>query len=405
MKKKILFIGGYYEDCYEQVIYHKVDQQMQVAANQFQKKLIEGFKENNYDVDVISLPFIKHFTFKNKDLFFDLDNKDSENIKYLKFFNVFGIKNISRSRALKKEVSKKIKEGYFENIDFIYIYSAHTPFLSFIKNFKKVYSDIPILLNILDLPEFMGKVNASLIRKVLKKVDNRTFKKQIKKIDGFINITKYISDYIRLDPKKVMVIEGISEIINHENSSIDSSKKLVTYTGGINKETSSIMKLVESFLNVDYKDAILCIAGVGNASDDLKKLSENHENIRYLGRLTHEETTKLQRNSWILVNPRIPQEHTKYSFPSKTMEYLSSGSIVISARLEGIPIEYEDHLVYYDHNISEDLTKKLLENLQLTIKEKMIIGKRNIDFLNNCKTKKIITAKIIEFVGDLNHES
>jgi glycosyltransferase involved in cell wall biosynthesis len=54
---------------------------------------------------------------------------------------------------------------------------------------------------------------------------------------------------------------------------------------------------------------------------------------------------ELQRAASVLVNPRRPEgEFTKYSFPSKTMEYLASSKQVIMHRLPGMPPEYLEHL-------------------------------------------------------------
>ena len=51
----------------------------------------------------------------------------------------------------------------------------------------------------------------------------------------------------------------------------------------------------------------------------------------------------------ILVNFRSPNEElTKYSFPSKILEYISSGSLVLSTRLLGIPDEYFSYIVPLD---------------------------------------------------------
>ena len=42
------------------------------------------------------------------------------------------------------------------------------------------------------------------------------------------------------------------------------------------------------------------------------------------------------------MNPRSADaEYTKYSFPSKTIEYLATGVPVVMNRLPGIPEEYE----------------------------------------------------------------
>lgn len=49
----------------------------------------------------------------------------------------------------------------------------------------------------------------------------------------------------------------------------------------------------------------------------------------------------------VLVNPRDPaDDFTRYSFPSKILEYLASGTAVVSTRLSGIPEDYDEVLLW-----------------------------------------------------------
>ena len=55
------------------------------------------------------------------------------------------------------------------------------------------------------------------------------------------------------------------------------------------------------------------------------------------------EVLKAQSESEILVNPRNDNnEFTKYSFPSKVIEYLGSDTPMIGYILPGMPKEYYD---------------------------------------------------------------
>ena len=53
----------------------------------------------------------------------------------------------------------------------------------------------------------------------------------------------------------------------------------------------------------------------------------------------------------VLVNPRPNnEEYTKYSFPSKDIEYLSSGKPTVAFLLDGMPKCYQDFLYVVDPN-------------------------------------------------------
>ena len=51
----------------------------------------------------------------------------------------------------------------------------------------------------------------------------------------------------------------------------------------------------------------------------------------------------------LLVNPRpTNEEYTKYSFPSKNMEYMASGTPVLTTHLPGMPKEYNEYVFLLD---------------------------------------------------------
>ena len=71
----------------------------------------------------------------------------------------------------------------------------------------------------------------------------------------------------------------------------------------------------------------------------------------------------MQHKATILVNPRTSEgEFTKYSFPSKTMEYLLAGRCVVVNRLPGIPEEYYQY-VYTPQNESVEALAECLTNV------------------------------------------
>ena len=58
----------------------------------------------------------------------------------------------------------------------------------------------------------------------------------------------------------------------------------------------------------------------------LKKLQKD-KRIIYWGVVEQKHVFEMQQQATLLVNPRKGhEEYTKYSFPSKTMEYMASGT-------------------------------------------------------------------------------
>ena len=69
----------------------------------------------------------------------------------------------------------------------------------------------------------------------------------------------------------------------------------------------------------------------------------------------------------LLVNPRpTGEEYVKYSFPSKTMEYMSTGTPVLTTVLPGMPREYYPYVYLLEDETADGIAAKLREIFALT---------------------------------------
>ena len=87
---------------------------------------------------------------------------------------------------------------------------------------------------------------------------------------------------------------------------------------------------------------------------------------------------------------------TKYSFPSKTLEYMSSGTPVLTSKLSGIPSEYYDYLYVIEDRGKESIKKAIEEVFDKSEEELIstgILAKNYVLNFKNCKTQ---TKKILD---------
>ena len=99
------------------------------------------------------------------------------------------------------------------------------------------------------------------------------------------------------------------------------------------------------------------------------------------------------------MNPRSNEgEYTKYSFPSKTMDYLASGIPVVMYKLDGIPEEYDPYLYYIKGNSSEDIKNALVSILEKSWEERVEIGAAGREFVLNNKNAKHQAKKILDMM-------
>lgn len=189
----------------------------------------------------------------------------------------------------------------------------------------------------------------------------RLNEKLIEKADGYVFLTEQMNETLNSDNKPYVVLEGHVDtaMTAREHKPFDDERKRVLYAGTL-KKIYGIKNLCEAFAAVSNENEELHIYGDGDYAPELVKLIEEHPNIVYHGNCLNEVVVEAELDSSLLVNPRPTEgEYTKFSFPSKTLEYMVSGTPVLSAKLQGIPTEYDEYLYYFDDR-SEDGLKNAL---------------------------------------------
>jgi glycosyltransferase involved in cell wall biosynthesis len=145
----------------------------------------------------------------------------------------------------------------------------------------------------------------------------------------------------------------------------------------------------------------LCICGEGSFKNVILEYAKKDNRINYLGLLKREQVLLLQQKATILINPRNSnEEYTKYSFPSKTMEYMASGTPVVMFKLPGMPEEYVKYLGIIEDDSLETLQKTIVEWCEKSSDELYEFGNTAREFILKHKNAKIQTARIIDFLKE-----
>ena len=137
----------------------------------------------------------------------------------------------------------------------------------------------------------------------------------------------------------------------------------------------------------------------------LKQYTDCDSRIKYLGSVDKDRVTELQHRATLLVNPRHSGvEFTKYSFPSKTMEYLASGTPTVMCKLPAMPADYLDHVFIFDDESIEGYAKKIMEICAMPKENLFAFGQHASKFINEQKNEVIQAAKVMELVkSDRSH--
>lgn len=401
---KILFLGGVFSKEMEEDILEKSKGTVHYAANKLQWNLIDGFINlKDVEIEVISAPFIGTYPKDYKDLFFKKYNYSYKDVQcnYVSFCNLWGYRSISRKGSLIREIKGFILDRATKKT--IIVYSPHTPFLQAAVYAKQKDPSIHICLIVPDLPQFMNlNEKVSSIYTKLKSIDIKLFEENAKYIDSFVLLTKHMADVLKVGDRPQLIVEGVvnSSLSGKVETNYAPTKanKTVVYTGTLNKKFG-VINLIKAFHAIEDPSASLKICGRGDSEDFIKDYQQKDSRIHFLGQISNDEAVKLQKEATVLVNPRQNnEEFTKYSFPSKNMEYLLTGNPVIVYKLDGIPDEYDDYFFYVEDNSIESLTNKISHVLKLTDQARYDIGKRAREFVLKTKNNNEASAKIINMI-------
>ena len=405
---KVLFLGGVFDETMEEEILKKSKGTVHYAANKLQWNLIDGMLQiDNLELEILSAPLIGTFPKEYENIQYKGQKsvyKNVVNSNYVSFNNIWGYRSISRKSSLIKGI-KSFANNKAEN-KVIIVYSPHTPFLQAAVYAKKIDPNIHICLVVPDLPQFMNlNEKRTLIYDRLKKIDIDIFEKNSKFVDSFVLLTDPMKKMLNVGKRPYIVIEGVVKVdSDNKEEPTDDIKSIdnmtVLYTGTLNKKFG-VVNLVEAFHNTNIKNARLKICGRGDSEEIIKSYAAKDERIIFLGQLPNAEAVKLQKRATVLVNPRQNnEEFTKYSFPSKNMEYLLTGRPVIAYKLDGIPDEYDKYFYYVEDDSIDSLTKKIEEILLMDEDSRNEFGDRARTYVLNEKNNISACKKIIEMIQE-----
>lgn len=348
---KILILCGVAEkEAQQEVIAHSRGG-ADLAANLFQQKLIAGFRSLGTDCEVLSAPFLGAYPMRCDLIYFPGFQASQDGCTYVKFNNIWGLRNFSRATALKKALKDFLALNDPQKL--ILVYCPHTPFLEAAAYAKKQDPSIRVCLYVPDLPHYMNlNANKTWIYDVAKKVDIQRMIQLMECVDSYVLLTEYMKEHLPVGDKPYRVAEGIIEKFPELQEPVVTGKeKYVVYTGKM-FERFGVKVLIDGFRKLKNPDYRLVLCGKGDCESYARSAQEQDPRIMFLGQVTPEEALSWQSRASALVNPRnVVEEYTRYSFPSKNIEYLLSGKPVVGYFLEGMPQVYQDFICCVDPSL------------------------------------------------------
>lgn len=224
----------------------------------------------------------------------------------------------------------------------------------------------------------------------------------IRHCTGYVLLTEAMNDYLNKRGKPYVILEGHADITMADRIPAmekKTSPRICFYAGGVSKQYG-LSNLVEGFLQADLPNACLHIYGPGDYVEELEQIAAKDSRVYYGGMLLNTEIVAKEQEATLLVNPRpTDEEYVKYSFPSKTMEYMASGTPVLTTVLPGMPKEYHPYVYLLKEETADGITKMLKEVLANSDEELFQKGSEARAFVLEQKNNVIQARKILEMLS------
>ena len=225
----------------------------------------------------------------------------------------------------------------------------------------------------------------------------------MKRFKSFLLLTEPMSEIVNPKNRPYVVLEGHADRVmaTVENRLDDKEDKKICFYAGSLKKVYGIKSLVEGFIAANIPNTELHIYGNGDYVEELKELVKQFDNVKYLGIAPNSEIVKAELKATLLVNPRpTNEEYTKYSFPSKNMEYMASGTPVLTTELPGMPEDHKKHVFLIKNETSDGISKALKEVFEHSSDELHRFGLAAKQFILNEKNNCAQAEKVIGFVKE-----
>ncbi len=360
-------------------------------AQKYNKLLAKGISLNGRDVLMLSAPPVPPGSRPFK--MTKLKPAESGGLSY-RFLNVLDIpviKNIYTLTQAKKEIKRIAKASPSpEDVCVVCDLLTLSASLGALKAAKSL--GVRSCGIVTDLPEFLsGKPSGKRYAKL--------YRKAVSLCGSFVLLTEKMAEALPIGGRPYTVIEGISTPFAKPSAEPSSgSKKRILYAGGIEK-AYGVEKLVKAFLKAGVKDSELLLCGDGSYAEELSEIASKNDSVKYIGVIPNENVMALEAESSLLVNPRTSEgAFTAYSFPSKNIEYLSTGTPVLAYMLPGIPEEYREYFITPEDESEDALAAKINETLAMSGDSLKAFGKRAAEFAAEKKAPPAQAARLLTMV-------
>lgn len=188
----------------------------------------------------------------------------------------------------------------------------------------------------------------------------------MRKYDLVVGLSSNIKNKLRKKQKFICIEGGINltDFLTKKFKAlplVKNEKLRVMYSGAL-KDVTGVDLLLEAIKKIKNPNIEFIFSGKGVLENEIIEQAKKDKRIIFKGSMPYEEYLDTLGTAHILINPRnMNMPENQNNFPSKYMEYLASGRVLISTKFAG----FEKFLdtAFFCESTSEDLAKTIEETI------------------------------------------
>ena len=398
---KILFLGSLISGEAMEELNRNSREKASVAPVNYETMLVKGLRENGHEVEAISVPAVAAYP---GSVYKTMPKKEERlsfgvSVRWLPFVNLPILKQWSIKRSATRALKKWLKENKETTDKAVMMYSVYPPYSAPAVRLCKKYG-CHLNTVITDLPEYMysWKQSRGLKGWYAGRLSRQMLDLQTRS-DSYVLFTEKMAARMGVEDKPYLVSEGFSDIHVYDGlPTVEKyDKKTVVYAGNLSR-LYGIRPLVDAFMQTDG-DYELHLYGAGPDAAYIQESAAKDARIKFFGRVERREVlTALRRAHLIAINKPTADDYSNYSFSSKILECMTSGTPVLMTRVGGMPTDYYDYVYFWDDESVAGLSGRLSQVLDLPTEDLAAMGRAAADFAVRDKDYVPQCKKISDFL-------
>jgi glycosyltransferase involved in cell wall biosynthesis len=295
---------------------------------------------------------------------------------------------------------KKWLQSIKEEKKIVLIYSDYPPYANACRKACSEDSNASCVLVMTDLPTYsLTKHKLTPYSWMMCRRD-RERERNYSKFDAYIVLTRYMIDKMGITERPNIVVEGFADPSQFAFEEEKNDRKTMMYAGALSN-IYNIRTLVDAIRKTTC-DADFWFFGDGDQKEYVVAAAKQDSRIKYFGKVSRNELLHAQKKAHILISAKSSNdEHTKYAFPSKILEYMTSGTAVLTTKVMGIPDEYFD----YVYTIEDESIKGMAATIEMVFEKKAcdlaVKGQEAVQFVSAEKNYRKQGERIVAFLKSI----